>query len=133
MLEVRYRLDNLFGPVGVARQILAPRAPAQDQNRLEAELHPAEDVRVHRVADGDKSGQSRRMTCSKKAPDRPAVLAPAHGKRVHCRPDRVSRAGLSWTAKGVHRVTFVLWSQKRTLAPRESLRVVWEYSAASRR
>jgi hypothetical protein len=47
--------------------------------------------------------------------------------------DRVGRSGLSWTAKGVHRVTFVVWSQKRMLAPRESVRVMWRYSAAPRR
>jgi hypothetical protein len=38
-------------------------------------------------------------------------------------PAQVERALLSWSGKGVHRVTLALWSKKRTLAPGESLRL----------
>lgn len=40
---------------------------------------------------------------------------------------QVSRAGLSWTAKGNHRATLALWSQKRRLEPGERLRLDLEY------
>ena len=46
--------DDLVGPVGEPFQVFALRAAAEDQDRLEAELHAAEDVGLHRVADHDR-------------------------------------------------------------------------------
>ena len=60
-VEIGDGFDDLVGPVGVARQVLGPRAAAEDQDRLVTELHAAQDVGLHRVADDHRlvGGQAK--------------------------------------------------------------------------
>jgi hypothetical protein len=140
-MERHIRLDHDWvHTVVTARN--ATRAPLEAVVSMHAELDPGDidAVRVrYRTVGGtvvDKQlllpGEPPEGSATYKSSELPdgewRLIRAGQGEIVNRFPvELVDRVTLSWSAKGVARVTFAVWSKKRTLAAEEQLKLAADY------
>jgi len=141
VMERHIRLDHDWvHTVVTARN--ATRAPLEAVVSMHAELDPGDidAVRVrYRTVGGtvvDKQlllpGEPPEGSATYKSSELPdgewRLIRAGQGEIVNRFPvELVDRVTLSWSAKGVARVTFAVWSKKRTLAAEEQLKLAADY------